>query len=143
VTYVLDVNVLIALLDHGHIHHERATTWFIETGRTSWATCPLTENGVLRILGHVSYPGGPGSAAGAAELLMGMRDSGGHVFWPDEISLLDDEAVRLASVGSSSHLTDVYLLALAVRHAAQLATLDRRIPVVAVAGGAEALALVT
>jgi len=51
-TYLLDVNVLIALIDPAHVQHDAAHAWFASTGQHSWATCPLTENGVLRIVGH-------------------------------------------------------------------------------------------
>jgi predicted nucleic acid-binding protein len=37
------------------------------------------------------------------------------------------------------HVTDVHLLALAVHQGGKLATVDRRIPVTAVHGGADAL----
>jgi hypothetical protein len=53
--YLLDVNILIALADPNHIHHGRARGWFLSEHREAWATCPLTENGFIRILGHASY----------------------------------------------------------------------------------------
>ena len=49
--YLLDVNVLIALIDTAHIHHEIAHEWFAKRGE--WATCAITENGLLRI---VAFP---------------------------------------------------------------------------------------
>jgi predicted nucleic acid-binding protein len=45
-----DVNVLIALFDPAHIHHEPAHTWFAVACEDGWATCPLTENGFLRVV---------------------------------------------------------------------------------------------
>jgi predicted nucleic acid-binding protein len=39
--YLLDVNLLLALSDPIHVHHEAAHHWFGQTGRQAWATCPL------------------------------------------------------------------------------------------------------
>jgi uncharacterized protein len=50
--YLLDINVLISLTDPMHVHHELAHQWFAEIGRRSWATCPITENGFIRITSH-------------------------------------------------------------------------------------------
>ncbi len=138
-TYLLDVNVLVALLDQDHIYHEVAQRWFETVGSASWATCPLTENGAIRILGHSRYPKGPGTPPAAAELLSGIRNLAGHSFWSDEISLFDAGHVRLESIGTSAQVTDIYLLALAVHRGGKLATFDRRITTAAVDGGAAAL----
>jgi uncharacterized protein len=56
-TYLLDVNVLIALLDSGHQHHIAAHRWFGQHADGTWATCPITELAVMRIMGHPAYPG--------------------------------------------------------------------------------------
>ena len=50
---------------------------------------PLTENGLLRIVGHPRYPNSPGTAA----ILAGLRKLPGHVFWPDNISLMDAQHI--------------------------------------------------
>ena len=89
-TCLLDVNVLIALLDPSHVSHEAAHAWFEREGRKSWSTCPLTENGVMRIVGHPKYPNTPGSPAVVAGMLRQMRELPGHLFWADTISLLDE-----------------------------------------------------
>ena len=60
---LLDVNVLIALMDPRHVHHEQAHSWFAGSAPSAWATCPITENAVLRILGHPRYPNSPGPPA--------------------------------------------------------------------------------
>ncbi len=141
-TFLLDVNVLIALIDPTHISHGDAHGWFAKEGSASWATCPITENGVLRIVGNPRYPNTPGSPAVVAAVLGRLRTVPGHAFWPDDISLLDGryvEAERLLTVGQ---VTDSYLLALAVAHGGQLASLDRRLSVAAVLGGEPALRLI-
>ncbi|HMM36077.1 MAG TPA: VapC toxin family PIN domain ribonuclease, partial [Thermoanaerobaculia bacterium] len=60
--------------------------------------------------------------------------SGGHVFWPDDVTLRSARVLRAGAALSHGSLTDVYLLALALAHGGRLATFDRRIPVAAVAG---------
>jgi toxin-antitoxin system PIN domain toxin len=142
-TYLLDVNVLIALIDPNHRQHEIAHDWFVRDGLSAWATCPITENGALRILAHANYPNSPGNPAAVAPLLRTMRSLNGHVFWSDDISLLDTGKVDVTHLLSSAQTTDSYLLALAQAHGGQLATLDRRIVVTAVHGGASALCLIS
>lgn len=137
--YLLDVNVLIALIDPAHVQHDRAHTWFASTGRHAWATCPLTENGVLRIVGHARYPNSPGSPAAVATLMAGLRSLPGHVFWPDDVSLHDTQIVDHTQLKNSAQLTDTYLLALACVHGGQLATFDARLVTAAVLHGSNGL----
>jgi hypothetical protein len=133
------VNVLIALIDPAHVLHDRAHAWFSAKGHKAWATCPLTENGVLRIVGHPRYPNSPGSPAAVADLLTSFRKLPGHAFWPDDISSLDCEHLDTTRLLDSSHVTDSYLLALAHAHKGQLATFDQRIPTESVVDGAKVL----
>jgi toxin-antitoxin system PIN domain toxin len=140
--FLLDVNVLIALIDPAHVQHDAAHEWFAVHGKQAWATCPLTENGVLRIVGHPRYPNSPGTPAEVAQLMKGLRALPGYVFWPDNISLLDTEMIDTARLLSSGQVTDSYLLALACAHKGQLATFDRRLVTDAVCGGAQGLHLI-
>ena len=140
--FLLDINVLIALIDPAHVQHNRAHAWFAAKGQRAWATCPLTENGVLRIVGHPRYPNSPGSPAAVAELLAGFRKLPGHAFWPDDVSLLDAQQANRARLLDSAHLTDTYLLALARAHHGQLATFDQRLVTDAVVMGRERLHLI-
>jgi len=137
--FLLDINVLIALIDPAHVQHDRAHAWFRSKGQKAWASCPLTENGVLRIVGHPRYPNSPGSPAAVAELLAAFRKLPGHAFWPDDVSLLDLENVDLTRLLDSAHITDSYLLALARVHDGQLATFDQRLVTDAVVNGHQAL----
>lgn len=141
-TFLLDVNVLIALVDPAHVGHDAAHRWFEEEGHRAWATCPLTENGVMRIVGHARYPGTPGSPAAIAPIVAQLRTLPGHVFWPDDISLVGTELVDAAQILTSAQVTDSYLLALAVAHGGRLATFDRRLSPKAVKGGKAALHLI-
>jgi hypothetical protein len=138
-TALPDVNVLIALIDPVHVHHDAAHDWFARTGSHSWATCPLTENGVIRIVSHPRYPGNPGPPGAIADLLGRLCVLPGHTFWPDDVSLLDASRIDNSRLLSHTQVTDTYLLALARAHHGTLATFDRRLVIAAVPGGAESL----
>jgi uncharacterized protein len=140
--YLLDVNVLIALVDPGHVQHEEAHAWFEHTGQHGFATCPLTENGLVRILGHAKYPNSPGSPGAVVASLAAIRALPGHRFWADDISLADGELIDTMRLLSHTQVTDTYLLALAQAHGGQLASLDRKLLADAVVGGKQALALI-
>lgn len=139
--HLLDVNVLIALCDPAHPHYAAATAFFqahpIQGG---WATCPLVENGFLRIFGSHRYPGGPGSAESARPFLTGLRACPGHQFWPDDLSLAVHSLFPV--LPSAADLTDLYLLALAVRRGGRFATFDAGIDLTWVAGGPGAYHLI-
>jgi toxin-antitoxin system PIN domain toxin len=143
VTCLLDVNVLLALLDADHVFHDRAHSWFEAEAADGWASCPITENGAIRILAQPRYPKGPGTAAAAAELLRVAMSLPGHIFWPDDISLLSSAHVDAAAIGTAAQVTDTYLLALAIHRGGTLATFDRRLSPAAVAGGTRALRLIS
>ncbi len=138
--YLLDVNVLLALCDSMHIHHKEAHSWFAARGRHGWATCPLTENGFVRVASHPSYPNRPGDVSAVIEILRQLRETANHNFWHDEISILD--VLEPQAIVTHTHITDVYLLGLALTHRGKLATLDQRIPLTAVRGGGDAIELI-
>lgn len=138
--HLLDVNVLIALADSFHVHHDRVSLWFLQIHQQGWATCPLTENGFIRIIGHAQYPQGPGTTEAARTLLSSLRLQPGHQFWPDSVSLCDQG--QFPALPNSRDLTDFYLLALAVRHQARFATLDQRFDPTAISGGPAACFLI-
>ena len=140
--YLLDVNVLIALVDSSHVQHEAAHAWFAEDGHAAWASCPMTENGLLRILGNPRYPNSPGAPAAAVGALAALCALPGRVFWPDDISLLSSDRVDASRLLSHGQVTDSYLLALACVHQGKLATFDKRLVAAAVRGGKEALHLI-
>jgi hypothetical protein len=141
--FLLDVNVLIALIDPAHVQHDKAHAWFAKTGRKAWATCPLTENAVLRIVGHARYPNSPGTPAAVAELMATFLAHPGHEFWPDDVTLMDRERVHAARLLDSAQVTDSYLLALAAAHKGKLATFDRQLVTAAVVNGSQALQLIS
>lgn len=130
---LLDVNVLIALLDRDHLHHSRAMAWLVDHIDDGWASCPLTQNGCIRILSQPAYPNAlPASAV--AERLAEATRTVHHEFWADGVSLLEPGLIHWPSVLGSRQVTDVYLLALAARMKGRLVTLDRAVPLKAVPG---------
>lgn len=137
--FLLDVNLMIALIDPAHIQHDRAHDWFAETGSKAWATCPQTQNGVLRIVGHSRYPNSPGTPAAVATLMIGFLALPGHEFWPDDVTLFDARRIQPDRLLESAQVTDTYLLALAAAHHGQLATFDRHLVTDAVPNGSQLL----
>jgi len=135
---LLDVNVWVALFDDAHLCSDRANA-FIETPGTRIATCPLVENGVIRVLNLPGY--GRRGALGlqlVRNQLVHACASLDHEFWPDDVSLRDDGAVDFRRVHGHNQITDLYLLALAVRHGGTLVTFDQNIPLDAVHGATDA-----
>jgi toxin-antitoxin system PIN domain toxin len=133
---LLDVNVIVALLDEGHAMHSVARDWFAAHASGGWASCPITQNGCMRIMSHPGYPS-PVPIAAVAERLTEAAATPLHEFWPDDLSLLDARAVDLGRVHGPRQLTDVYLLALAVRRRGRLVSFDGSIPLAAVPGAAK------
>ena len=141
-TFLLDVNVLIALIDPSHVGHDAAHSWFEAEGRQDWATCPITQAGVIRIVGHPRYPNTPGSPAEAAEIMRRFCALEGHRFWPDQVNLFGDTVIDVAEIRTPAQVTDSYLLALAAARRGKLATFDRKLSTRAVRGGRAALHLI-
>lgn len=138
---LLDVNVLLALLDPMHIDHDRAQDWFADARADGWATCPITQNGYLRIASQPGYTNAV-SMAEAVDLLDHFTAQAAHAFWPATASLLDRAFCDVLRVPSHRHTTDTYLLALAKLNGGRLATLDRRLFAGAVTDGARHLVII-
>ncbi len=130
---LLDVNVLIALLDADHTAHRTAIGWFGTHAIEGWASCPITQNGCVRIMSHPGYPNGH-SVLEIVERLRAATTDATHEFWPDSQSLLDERVIDSTRVHGPRQLTDVYLLALAVGNGGRLVTFDSSIAVAAVRG---------
>jgi toxin-antitoxin system PIN domain toxin len=131
---LLDVNMLVALFDPDHVHHEIAHDWFADNRVSGWATCPLTENGFLRVLGN---PARGGEITRVPELVLRLKKfcaSGHHQFWPDSISLCDERLFQVSLVRGHKQLTDIYLLGLAVKRGGRFVTFDRTVQLGAVKG---------
>jgi uncharacterized protein len=138
---LLDVNVLIALLDPNHIQHGLTQDWFTDRMGKGWASCPITENGFVRIVSQPNYPHPVAIAEAVATLAALMRETD-HVFWADSVSLADRNHFDPERLLSPRQITDSYLLALAAANGGILATLDRRLIVDATPAAKDHLLLI-
>ena len=134
---LLDINMLLALADASHPHHQRARAWRVaEIGEAGWASCPLTQNGFVRICTQRSYKN-PLSLPDALLVMQRLAARPDHQFWPDDVSILDDRLIDRTRLLGPRQITDIYLLALAVKHGGRLVTLDTGISLQAVRGARE------
>ncbi|MCK9247465.1 MAG: PIN domain-containing protein [Solirubrobacteraceae bacterium] len=133
---LLDVNVLLALHDESHVHHTAARRWFAAEVDHGWASCALTENGFVRVISQPRYPLDV-SPTTAVAMLRAATATPHHERWPCDITLLDRSVVDERRVHGPKQVTDVYLLALAVRHGGRLVTCDGRVPRSAVPGATD------
>lgn len=130
---LLDINVLIALLDQDHSMHLQAGRWFAAKARDGWASCPITQNGCVRIMSHPGYPN-PLKVGAIMERLTEATATPQHQFWADDISLLDPSVADRTRIHGPRQVTDLYLLALAVRQGGCFVSFDASIPRTAVKG---------
>lgn len=133
---LLDVNVLIALLDEGHLHHSVAMAWLQGNIAQGWASCPLTQNGCISVMSQATYP----NARSPAEVAARLREATQmpqHAFWADELSLLDTRHFDWNELFSARQLADAFLLALAVRNGGVFVTFDHALPLKAVLGATQ------
>ena len=135
---LLDVNMLIALFHEGHVHHDVAHDWFADHGEAGWASCAMTENGFVRILGNPARVREHHPLPHVIELLRTFCAHSTHTFWPDDISLRDRARFDLDAMAGHQQIADVYLLGLAVKHGGRFVTLDQRVPLAAVKGATRA-----
>ncbi len=137
---LFDVNMLIALSDPDHAHHSRAFAWWNDHQEEGWASCPLTQNGFVRVISNAGYRH-PRRLADALAQLGGLVKRPTHAFWPDDVALADPAVFEHGRLLGPNQITDAYLLALVVKNGGRLVTLDRGVPLRAVRG-AEAKHLV-
>lgn len=140
--YLLDLNTVLALLDPQHVFHEAAHRWAAANPSLRFLTCPLVQNGAVRVASQVRYPNALGTAAEVRAIMATFCSDPRHEFCPDDISLLDPEHLVQPEALTPGRVTDLYLLALARHHGARLATFDRRIPVAAVPHGERYLTVI-
>jgi toxin-antitoxin system PIN domain toxin len=129
---LLDVDVLVALFDPAHLHHESAHDWFGANRGSGWATCPITENGFARVVSHPAYPGRRVTAGDALERLGTFADGDDHHFWPDSTSLRRRSRIDTRLLDGHDRVRSAYLLLLTVENVGRLATFDSEVPLGAV-----------
>ena len=126
--HLLDVNVLVALVWRGHESHEKAQNWFAQHSKSGWATCPLTQAGCVRILSNPAFSRNPSTPQQALKLLSVNLDHPSHLFWPDDLTFAQAVEPMERQLVGHRQVSDAYLLGLAIRRKARLATLDRSVP---------------
>jgi uncharacterized protein len=121
--YLLDVNVLVALALKNHVFHSAASIWLAGRVRR-WASCPLTQLGLARIvmLPEVAKVRVP--IAGAIQALRELTADTRHEFWPDALRV-DSIGIPLQGLQGHKELNDAYLVRLAELRDARVATFDR------------------
>lgn len=139
--YLLDTNLLIALLWPSHEKHDLALKWFTRHRAKGWATCPITQAGFVRIVSNPAFSRDAVQPREAIHVLSANTVSKDHVFWADELPVA--EAVAFTGIRLMGHqqVTDAYLLGLAIRRGGVLATLDQRIATLTEPKSAERKAL--
>jgi toxin-antitoxin system PIN domain toxin len=131
---LLDVNILVALFDADHVHHDLAHDWFADHRAAGWATCPITQAGLVRVVTNPAYRADPPRPAVVIDLLRRFCSSGQHHFWAANVSLVDEAVFDMGAIHGHRQLTDLYLLGLARKMGGALATFDRTITKSAVKG---------
>jgi len=130
---LLDVNVLIALLDATHSFHARAHVWWAAEAAEGWASCPLTENGVARIIARPAYSiSRRFTVEEVVSALAQFAAGSDHEFWPDTLTVRNAAIFATERIHASRQLSDLYLLAMAAEHGGRLVTFDQGIPLSAV-----------
>ena len=142
VTALLDVNVLIALAWPNHVHHDAARSWFDERRRGGWATCPLTEAGLVRVSCNPSVVGHRVTPADAIALLRKLRRVDLHRFWALDRSMVELPDEILDRIQGYRQITDAVLLATAMRHGGELATFDTGLAELAGTSGSRAVRVI-
>ncbi len=138
----LDVSTVLALVDQQHQFHRAVNAWARRAPDSRWLTCPIVQNGAVRIASQPAYSRRLGGPEAVRRVMQAFRAHPRHEFCPDDISLLDDEHIVRPDLLTPKAVTDVYLLALARHHGARLATFDRKIVSDAVRGGYDALEVI-
>ncbi len=135
---LFDVNVLLARFDEFHNHHSRVLGFLDKEKPFGLVTCPITENGFVRIFANPAYTTGPGNFPDAIAQLRRIRSIRGHTFVADDVGICDSGLIPRIEKASPKQLTDLCLLALAVRHGIRFVTMDTKIPAHLVTGGSDA-----
>jgi toxin-antitoxin system PIN domain toxin len=136
---LLDVNVLVALFQPDHVHHDLAHDWFADNRRSGWATCPVTETGLVRLLANPRFHGSGIAVSAVVERLRRLQSDPAHEWWEANISLTDAALFQLTAIRGHRQVTDVYLAGLAHSRHGKLVTFDRGVSWSAVAGAKPSL----
>ena len=125
--FLLDVNVLIALIWPAHEDHLRAQDWFSRKAHGGWATCPFTQAALVRIISNPAFSRDAVTPQEALKLLAANLNHPSHRFWADKISLVAATQSFSRRLTGHGQITDAYLLGLAMHKQGKLATMDKAI----------------
>jgi toxin-antitoxin system PIN domain toxin len=123
--FLLDANVLIALMWRGHADHDRVQNWFTRHSAQGWATCPFTQAAFVRIVSNPAFSSHAVPPVEAIARLTTNLSHPKHQFWADDLILADALRQFADRLVGHQQITDAYLLGLAIRKKGKLATLDR------------------
>ena len=130
-TFLLDVNALIALVHANHVSHLRVKRWFQKVGAEQWATCPLTEASFVRIVSNPKFSEHSIEIGEAMQMLGILWNLPGHQFWTMELSFNDAVSPVVERLFGHQQVTDAYLLGMAIKKNGRLVTLDKAIKTLA------------
>jgi uncharacterized protein len=125
--FLLDVNVLIALMWPAHQSHSQVEGWFSRHARQGWATCPFTQAAFVRLLSNPAFSRDAVTPQEAIALLSANLKHRYHHFWADEISLAEAVEGFQGRLVGRRQVNDAYLLGLAIHKRGKFATLDRSV----------------
>lgn len=123
--FLPDVNVLVAMAWPSHVQHGAALRWFAENRSAGWATCPITQSGFVRVSSNRNVIPEAKTPQEALALLRRMIELPGHRFWEDDVAIASAEEIESKRLLGYRQVTDVHLLALAMRRSGRIATFDR------------------
>ena len=130
------MNALVALAWDAHVHHVAIHRWFADAPDRSWATCPITEAGFVRVSSNPRALEGAVTPETARAVLAGARSAGGHRFLANDVSMTDPDLPALAG---HRQVTDAVLVTLARRHGVRVVTFDAGLAALARADEVELL----
>lgn len=125
--YLLDVNVLMAIVWPDNANHVAAQHWFGENMKAGWATCPMTQAAFVRLSSNRSVTENALHPSAAITLLDRNSQNAYHEFWSDNLTFADAVAPFRERIIGHQQIADVYLLGLAMRKKARLVTFDKAI----------------
>jgi uncharacterized protein len=123
--FLLDVNVLLALLWPPHTFHRSALRWFARNARQGWATSPITEAGFVRIVSNPRFSPDAPTIDHAITVLRESQSHRTHHFWADELKVAEALQPFKGRLRGHQDVTDAYLLGLAIHKRGKLATFDQ------------------
>jgi uncharacterized protein len=126
-TALVDVNVWLALVYDGHVHHLAAASWFEQEDGKSAAFCRITQLGLLRLLTNRVVMDRFTLNQREAWKYYGRLCLDDRVVFLDESPLLEPVFRRLtrSSKAELGTWTDAYLAAFAIAAQVSFVTFDR------------------